>query len=284
MPAQRTHGKTVVVPLVVKLQLLAEILKGIEPVGGIEPLVVFPVAALHFPIVPWRKRADQLVPDPQLFQTHLKNGRLIRTAIRGKTFCKLLSVVRLHALYGARKSFYQVLQKEHGGVGAVLLKSFYKAPAGVFVNGSVLIELLSFSLVHKADGRNKFHVDLDALAGMIHLLIRLGDILGIRRFYSGKALLFQETIKAGDRTLIAALHKFDPEDDEPCIGIAPAHIGDEFNLIRGMLVGMMVRSTGSVPEGFDGAVEAVFPAVDILSVGLIASCSIGDTIFVSVVT
>ena len=67
MPAQRTHGETVVVPPVVQLQLPAKILKGIKPVGGIEPLVVLTVAAFHFPVVPWRKRTDQLVPDPQLF-------------------------------------------------------------------------------------------------------------------------------------------------------------------------------------------------------------------------
>lgn len=249
--------------------------------GGIEPLVVLPVAAFHFPIVPWRKRTDQFVPDPQLLQPNLEDGRFIRTAIRGKTFCKLLSVVCLHTLYGARKSFYQVLQKEHGGVGTVLLKSLYKAPTGVFVNGSVLIELLSFGLIHKADGRDKFYVDLDALIGMIHLFIRLGDILGVRRFDSGKALLFQETVKAGDRTLIASLHKFDPENDEPGLRITPAHIRDELDLIRGMLVGMMVRPSGSVPEGFNGAVKAVFPAANILPVGFIASGS-GDTIFIRV--
>ena len=66
MPAKRTHREAVVVSLVVQLQLMAEILKRIEPVSGIEPLVVLPVAALHFPVVPWRKRTDQLVPDPQL--------------------------------------------------------------------------------------------------------------------------------------------------------------------------------------------------------------------------
>lgn len=282
MPAQRTHREAVVVSLVVQLQLMAEILKRIEPVGGIEPLVVLPVAALHFSVVPWRKRADQFVPDPQLFQTHLKNGRLIRTAIRGKTFCKLLSVVRLHALYGARKSFYQVFQKKHGGVGTVLLKSLYKAPAGVFVNGSVLIELLPFGLVHKADGRDKFHVNLDTLTGMVHLLIRLGDILGVRRFDRGKALLFKETIKAGDRTLITALHKFDPEDDEAGIGITPAHIGDEFDLLWSVLTGMMVRSSGFVAKGFDRAIETVFPAVNILPVSLIFDGSVGNAILFSI--
>ena len=164
----------------------------------------------------------------------------------------------------------------------MFFKSFYKAPAGVFVNGSVLIELLSFGLVHKTDGRDKFHVDLDALAGMVHLLIRFGDILGVRRFYSGKALLFEETIKAGDRALIAALHELDPEDDEPGVRITPAHIGDEFDLIRGMLVGMMVWSPGSVTQGLNGAVKAVFPAVNVLPVGLITSGGVRDAIFIRV--
>lgn len=48
-----------------------------------------------------------------------------------------------------------------------------------------------------------------------------------------------------------ALRKFDPEDDEAGIGIAFSHIGDEFDLIRGMPVRMMLRSSESVPEGFN---------------------------------
>ncbi len=103
---------------------------------------------------------------------------------------------------------------------------------------------------------------MNALTGGIHLLIRFRDILGVSRFDSGKALFFQETVKTRNRTLITALHKFDPEDDETGVRITPAHIGDVLDLIRGMLVEMMMGLSGSVPEGFDGAVEAVFPAVD----------------------
>ena len=74
---------------------------------GIEPLVILPMAAFYFPIMPWRKRMNQLVPDPQLLKPNLKDGWLIRTAIRREAFRKLLSVVSLHALYGAWEGFYQ---------------------------------------------------------------------------------------------------------------------------------------------------------------------------------
>ena len=44
-PPQRPHGEAVVVPAVVYLKLLCEILKGIEGMGSVEPLVVLSVAA-----------------------------------------------------------------------------------------------------------------------------------------------------------------------------------------------------------------------------------------------
>ena len=46
-PPQRPHGEAVVAPPVVYLKLLCEILKGIEGMGSVEPLIVLPVAALH---------------------------------------------------------------------------------------------------------------------------------------------------------------------------------------------------------------------------------------------
>ena len=164
----------------------------------------------------------------------------------------------------------------------MLLESLYKAPAGVFVNGGVLIELLSLCLVHQTDGRDELHVDLDALAWMVHLLVRLGDVLWVGWFNGGKALLFEETVKAGDGTIVTTLHELDPEDDEAGIGITPAHIGDEFDFIRGMLVRMVVRPPGSVTQGLYGAIKASFPAVDVLPVSLIFDSSVGNTIFISI--
>ena len=52
--------------MVVYLKLPCKILKGIEGVGGIEPLVVLSVATFHLTIVPGGIRADYLVLDAML--------------------------------------------------------------------------------------------------------------------------------------------------------------------------------------------------------------------------
>ena len=66
-PPQRPHGEAVVVPPVVYLKLLCEILKGIEGMGSVEPVVVLPVAALYLAVMPWRIGADYLMTDGMLF-------------------------------------------------------------------------------------------------------------------------------------------------------------------------------------------------------------------------
>ncbi len=138
--------------------------------------------------------------------------------------------------------------QEHGrGISAVFFKGFYEAPAGVFINSGILEELFSAHMAVDQTGRwDKFHIDLDTFSWMVHLLVRLGDVLWVGRFNSGKALLFQEAVKAWDRAAVAALGKFYPEDDPVGIRIAPAHIRDELDLLRGMPVGLI--SDGSVSD------------------------------------
>ena len=63
LPSKRTHGEVVVIPVVIYLQLSAEILKGIKGMDGIKPLIVLPVAAFHLPIVSRCVRPYQLVED-----------------------------------------------------------------------------------------------------------------------------------------------------------------------------------------------------------------------------
>ena len=53
------------------------------------------------------------------------------------------------------------------------------AKTAVLINCSVLVEFLPRSIANKAGRGDKFNVDLDALAGILHLLVRLGNILGI---------------------------------------------------------------------------------------------------------
>ena len=167
------------------------------------------------------------MPDAMLFQTHLKKGRLV--PMGGKTVGKFGAVVRLDALNGARESFHKVFHKQGGGIGAVPLKGFHKTPPGIPINGGILEERFpGHPAVDKAGGGDKFDIDLDTLSGMVHLLIRLGDILGVRGMGSHDALLFKEAVEAGNGSGIAALHGLNPENDKASMGVAPAHIGNGF--------------------------------------------------------
>ena len=107
--------------------------------SSIKPFVVFPVASFHFSIVPWSKRTNQLVPYSVFSKTFLKKSRLIRAAIRAETFGEFLPVVRLNTFNRAWKSLNQMFKKYRRGIGTVLLKGLHKAPTGILINCSILI-------------------------------------------------------------------------------------------------------------------------------------------------
>lgn len=250
--------------------------------GSIEAFIVLPVAALHFAIVPRRIRPDQLMADAMPFQMFLKQGGLV--SVGGKAVGKLRAVVRLYALDGAGEGFEEMFHKQGGGISAVFFKSLHKTPSGILVNSSILKETFADDgAVDKTGGGDKLHIDLEALAGIFHLLIRLRDILGVRRMDGHDALFFEETVEAGDGAGIAALGELDPEHDKAGIRVAPAHIEDKLGFLRGMLVRVVMGSSGAVTEGLDRAVIAAFPAVDVLPVGLIFDGSFGDPKFISIV-
>ena len=108
--------------------------------GGIKTFIVFPMTALHFSVMSWGIRADELVGNPVLLQMLLEQGRLI--PVRGETVCKYRAVIGLDAFAPVRESLYQVIYKTGRAVGILLVKGFYKTPAGILVNGSKLVERL----------------------------------------------------------------------------------------------------------------------------------------------
>lgn len=176
-----------------------------------------------------------------------------------------------------------MVHKHGGGISAVFLKGFYKPPSGILINGGILEEVLSNDpAVHKTGRRNKLHIHLNALAGMVHLLIRLRDILRVRRMDGHDTLPAEEPVKPGNGAGVAALHEFYPENDETSIRVAPAHIEDEFDFLRGVLVRVVMRSARVVTERLNGAIKAPFPAVDVLPVGFVFDGSFGNTIFLSI--
>lgn len=117
---------------------------------GVKPFIVLTVAAFYFAIVPWRKRTDELVANPVCQQMSLKHSRLI--PVCGETVGKFRTIIR----------------------------SLYEPPSGEFIQSSVLEELLPFDIaIDQTGSRDELDVDLDALTRMLHLLVRLRDILGI---------------------------------------------------------------------------------------------------------
>ncbi len=163
----------------------------------------------------------------------------------GEAVCELGTVVRLEAFNRTGKGFDKVFHKHGRRISAVFLKSFYKTPSGILINGGILEEMLSnYLTIYKAGGRDKFHIHLNALSRMIHLLVRLWDILWIGRMNRHNALFFEEAVESSKGAGITTLHEFNPENNKTCMGVTSAQIGNKLNLIRGMLFRVVVRSAG----------------------------------------
>ena len=77
--------------------------------GSIKTLIILPMAALHLPVMPGCKRANDFMPYAMCFQMFLEKGGLI--PVGGKAVGELTAVVRLNAFNFAGKGFYQVIHK-----------------------------------------------------------------------------------------------------------------------------------------------------------------------------
>lgn len=249
--------------------------------GGIKPFIILPVASFHLAIMPWCIGADKLVTDSMTFQMYLKQGWFV--PVGGETVGELRPIVRLDTLDAAGESFNEVFHKHGGRIGAVLLKGFHKPPSGILINGSILEELFPNDLtVHEAGRGYKFHVHLHPLPGVVHLLIRLRDVLRVRRMNRRQPLLLEETVQGGNRAGIAALPELYPEDNEPGVRIASAHISNKLGFISSMLVRMVAGSAGTVTKGLNRAIVAAFPAVNILTIRFILNSGFSNTKLFSV--
>ena len=173
-------------------KLFLEVLEGIEPVRGVEILVVFAMAAFYLPIVPRREDFDELVADTQFFKRALKESQPFFPGAGhpSREFC---AVIRLDALNGIGKLLHAMPNELGRRVRIVLFKSFQITKAAVFVDESILVIIAAVlrRVIHRisdqAHFRDVFHVDLDPLAGVGHLLVRLGDVLRVRQFYCHQA-------------------------------------------------------------------------------------------------
>ena len=108
------------------------------------------------------------------------------------------------------------------------------------VNGGVLIELLL--LIGKATHRNIFDIYLNTLTRIGHLFIRFGLIGWLCQSLRKQSQPFEDSIKALDAAGITMFAKSVPKLGKTELWIAPPHISDEFQLIRRMLVGVVMRT------------------------------------------
>lgn len=249
--------------------------------GSVKFLVIFSVAALHLAVVPGCIRANQFVADAKMVQLQLKHGRLF-TSFWQKSVGELSAIVRLYAFNQIGKALDNMAKEHCGRIGAVFLKSLKIAKAAVFVQKGILEPLCWLLLAHDAGLRNKLDVNLYSLAGILHLLIRLWDVFGIRRFYSHGVPLSQKPVQPRDGTFVTSLSQLNPEYDDPGMWISAAHIQDKLDLFRRVLVGMAVRSVRSVFQRGKGSVIAFAPAVDILPVCAVAYSGFCYAIFLCI--
>ena len=62
-------------------KLFLEVFQREEGMTGIKTLLIFPVTALHFAVVPWSIRMDQSVSNPQISGSFLKQGHAVTLAV-----------------------------------------------------------------------------------------------------------------------------------------------------------------------------------------------------------
>ena len=109
--------------------------------GGVEPLVVLPVAALYLAVVPGCKGSDDLVADAVGLQMFLKERGPFFLA--RKAVGEFRPVISLDTFDAARERSHQMLHELGGGIGIVFLKRFHKTPSGILIDRCVLKELFS---------------------------------------------------------------------------------------------------------------------------------------------
>lgn len=180
--------------------MLLEIGKGKELVGSVEVFIVLAVAAFDLAVVSGGIRSDEFVADAQLGQGRFKEGGQMLLA-SDKAIGELGTIVGLNALNEEGEFFNTVSDKFGRRKGIVFRESLQITETAIFVKEGVLVEIASIfrslvrGLPNQAALGDEFDIDLDPLARILHLLIRLGDILGIGKLHGHLAALAKESVQ-----------------------------------------------------------------------------------------
>lgn len=155
------------------------------------------------------------------------------------------------------------------------MECFQVAETAELVQECVLVKIpavlrrLIHCLTDQTTLGDKFDINLDSLAGIIHLLIGLRDIFGIWQLYRHLTAFSQKTVQTRNRAGVAPLPQLHPEHDQAGVGIPAAHILNQLDLLRPMLVRMAVRPVRAVFRRCLRPIVSLAPAVDVLPVGVV---------------
>ena len=247
-----------------------------------QALLVLPVAAFHLAVVSWRIGTDELVTDTQLGCGGLKEGGQIPPAV-GETVCELKSVVGLDALHldtPAGIPFEQLSEEIGRGIGGLLRVGSQEAQTGELVNGGVLVQL-ELRVRDALTGHN-FHVHLDTLAGIGHLLVRLGPVWYLLLGRRKHPQLPHDPEQALRTASVAPFPQPVPQLHHAQVWVTAAQISDQLQLCLRVLVGMAVRPPGLAGQGLRRSIPAGFPEVDVRPALVVLSAGPADAVFLRI--
>jgi hypothetical protein len=186
--------------------LIKEILETVERMNVVESFLVFPVAALHFPVVTRSKGADGFVCDAKgggcsFKEIRFWNGtppKLVREfqPIIGLNTTDRDPVLSVE-IDGSQK-------KDGGRVRALFLESHQEAQSGKLINGGVLVESFSRQAVGAAGGRNELDIELEFFTRKGHRGIRFGFV-EVRGWLSDQMHSPHHAVKADNVSDIASV-------------------------------------------------------------------------------
>ena len=249
---------------------------------GIKAFLVLSVAALYFAVVPRGVGANELVPNTELGSCLFKKGRQITLTV-GKTVGELKAVVGMDALYPdapAGIPLEQLSEEISGGVGGLLRIGSQEAQTGKFINGGVLVQ--AELRVCNTPAGHYFHIHLNPLAGIGHLLIRFWLICLLLAGWREKSQFAHNPEQALRAAGIPPLPQPAPQFHHTKVWIAAAHIPDQLQLRLCVLVGMAVGTSGLTGQRLHRSIPAGFPEVDIRPALVVFSAGSAHAVFLRV--
>ena len=221
------------------------------------------MAALHLAVVAGRVGTDELVVYTELCSGSLKQGGQVMFAV-GETIGELKSVVCLDTLHPdapAGIPLEQPLQKVSRRVGALLGIGGQEAQAGEFIYGSVL-EQAQLRVCNTPAGYD-FHIHLDPLAWIGHLLVGLGLIRWFFLSCRKHPQLPHHPEQALRTACITPQPQPMPQFHYAEAGISAAQIPDKFEFCFCVLIWMAVGTPGLTGHRARRSVPAGLPEVDV---------------------